>query len=162
LHIDEERVRSMTQTDQELDRIERSIDIDATAERVWSLITRPGWWINDGDVDPDPELRREGEYDVVVHPKHGTFRFATLERDEPRHRAYHWVDTVAPEAGTTVDFWIEDRPGGVRLRVVESGFAGLKKDRAAIDNQIKENTHGWEVELEAAKRFVLADSGGTS
>ena len=147
----------MTQTDQELDRIERSIDIDASAEKVWSLIERPGWWINEGDVEPDLETRQEGEYDVVVHPKHGTFRFATLKREEPRHITYHWVDNVAPEAGTTVEFWIEDRAGGVTLRVVESGFAGLKKDRAAIDNQIKENTSGWEAELAAAKRFVLGE-----
>ena len=47
------------------------------------------------------------------------------------------------------------RPGGVTLRVVESGFSGLRKDRAAIDHQIEENTHGWEVELAAARRFVL-------
>lgn len=146
-------------TDAELDRIERSIDIDASAEKVWSLITRPGWWINDGDVDPDAETHREGDYDVVVHPEHGTFKFVTLERDEPRHIAYHWVDNVAPEAGTTVSFWIEDRVGGVTLRVVESGFGSLKKDRAAIDNQIKENTHGWQVELEAAKRFVQGAGG---
>jgi len=149
----------MTQADQELDRIERSIDIDASVEKVWSLITRPGWWINDGDVEPDTEVRREGDYDVVVHPKHGEFRLATVERDEPRHIVYYWVDNVAPEAGTTVAFWIEDRPGGVTLRVVESGFGQLKKDRAAIDNQIKENTHGWEVELEAAKRFALTGRG---
>jgi uncharacterized protein YndB with AHSA1/START domain len=152
----------MAQIDQELDRIERSIDIDASAEKVWSLITRPGWWINEGDVDPDPEVSREGEYDVVVHPKHGTFKFATLELDEPRHVAYHWVDNVAPEAGTTVSFWIEDRAGGVTLRVVESGFSQLKKDRAAIDHQITENTHGWELELEAAKRFVLGDPEGAA
>jgi uncharacterized protein YndB with AHSA1/START domain len=152
----------MTQTDQELDRIERSIDIDATAEKVWALITRPGWWINEGDVDPDPEIRREGDYDVVVHPTYGEFRLTTLASDEPRHVSYHWVDNVAPEAGTTVAFWIEDRAGGVTLRVVESGFSQLKKDRAAIDNQIKENTHGWEVELEAAKRFVLRATGSSA
>jgi uncharacterized protein YndB with AHSA1/START domain len=152
----------MTQThgqiDGELDRIERSIDIDASAEKVWSLITRPGWWINEEEVDPDPELRREGEFDVLAHPKFGEFRLRTLESDEPRHVAYLWVDNVAPEAGTNVEFWIEDRPGGVTLRVVESGFSGLKKDRAAIDNQIKENTHGWEVELGAAK--VYLEGGG--
>ena len=147
----------MTETDQELDRIERSIDIDASAEKVWSLVQRPGWWINEHDVDPDPEIRREGEYDVVVHPKFGEFRLQTLERDEPRYISYHWVDNVAPEAGTTVEFWIEERAGGVTLRVVESGFSGLRKDRAAIDNQIKENTHGWETELEAARRFVTGN-----
>jgi uncharacterized protein YndB with AHSA1/START domain len=148
----------MTETDQELDRIERSIDIDASAEKVWSLVQRPGWWINEHDVDPDPEIRREGEYDVVVHPKWGEFRLQTLERDEPRYISYHWVDNVAPEAGTTVEFWIEERSGGVTLRVVESGFSGLKKDRAAIDNQIRENTHGWEQELEAARRFVTGSA----
>jgi uncharacterized protein YndB with AHSA1/START domain len=148
----------MTETDQELDRIERSIDIDASAEKVWSLVQRPGWWINEHDVDPDPEIRREGEYDVVVHPKWGEFRLQTLERDEPRYISYHWVDNVAPEAGTTVEFWIEERAGGVTLRVVESGFSGLKKDRAAIDNQIRENTRGWEKELEAARRFVTGSA----
>ena len=148
----------MTNTETELDRIERSIDIDASAEKVFGLVQRPGWWINDEEVDPEPELRREGEYDVLTHPKYGEFRLQTLESDPPRYVSFHWVDNVAPEAGTTVEFWIEDRPGGVTLRVVESGFGGLQKDRAAIDNQIRENTHGWEIELAAAKRFVLGET----
>jgi uncharacterized protein YndB with AHSA1/START domain len=148
----------MTQTDQELDRIERSIDIDATADKVWSLIERPGWWINEQEVDADPELRKDGDYDVLVHPTFGEFRLQTLTSDRPRYIAYHWVDNVAPEAGTTVEFWIEERAGGVTLRVVESGFTGLKKDREAIAHQVEENTHGWEVELEAAKRFVTRSS----
>ena len=149
----------MTQTDQELDRIERSIDIDASAEKVWSLIQRPGWWINEEEVDPDPELREEDGLTVLVHPKFGEFRLRTNTSDEPRYISFHWVDNVAPEAGTTVEFWIEDRPGGVTLRVVESGFSGLKKARAEIDNQIKENTHGWQVELAAAQRFVMGQAG---
>jgi len=144
----------MTETDLELDRIERSIDIDADAEKVFALVQRPGWWINENDVDEEPDLRREGEYDVLTHPKFGEFRLQTLQSDPPRYVSFHWVDNVAPEAGTTVEFWVEDRPGGVTLRVVESGFGNLKKDRAAIDNQIRENTHGWEMELAAAKRFV--------
>jgi len=148
----------MTETDQELDRIERSIDIDASAEKVWSLIARPGWWINEEEVDPAPVLRTEGDHDVLVHPKFGEFRLRTLRSEPPHHVAYHWVDNVAPEAGTTVEFWIEERGTGVTLRVVESGFNGLRKDRAAIANQVKENTHGWEVELEAARRFVTGSA----
>lgn len=143
----------------ELDRIERSIDIDAGVERVWSLVTRPGWWINDEEIDPVPVIRREGDVDVVVHPTYGEFRLRTLRREEPWHIAYHWVDNVAPEAGTTVEFWIEERGSGVTLRVVESGFSGLKKDRAAIDHQIEENTRGWEVELDAARRYLAGTAG---
>jgi len=144
----------MTQVDQDLDRIERSIDIDASAEKVWSLIARPGWWINEQEVDPEPELRKDGDYDVLVHPTFGEFRLKTLRSEPPHHVAYLWVDNVAPEAGTTVEFWIEQRAAGVTLRVVESGFSGLRKDREAIANHVKENTHGWEAELEAARRFV--------
>ena len=139
-----------------LDRIERSVDIDASAEQVWALVARPGWWINEEEVDPDPVLRREGDLDVLVHPRYGEFRLRTLRSDRPRYVAFHWVDNVAPEAGTTVEFWITEREGGVTLRVLESGFETLRKDRAAIDHQVKENTHGWEVELGCAKRFVEA------
>ena len=128
----------MTQTDGqvdgELDRIDRSIEIDASAERVWSLVPRPGWWINDEEVDPEPELRQEGDVDVLVHPKHGEFRLQTLEADRPRYVAFLWIDNVAPEAGTTVEFWIErparrrDAPGGrERLLQPEQGPRG---DRA--------------------------------
>jgi uncharacterized protein YndB with AHSA1/START domain len=162
LHINERVTMTSTDstTDPALDRIERSIDIDATAERVWSLVQRPGWWINDEEVDPDPELREEDDgLTVLVHPVHGEFRLRTLTSEPPRYVSFHWVDNVAPEAGTTVEFWIEDRPGGVTLRVVESGFSRLRKDRAAIDHQIEENSHGWVVELEAARRFVQGQAG---
>ena len=150
----------MTGTDQydaTLDRIERTIDIDATAERVWSLVQRPGWWINEHDVDPDPVITWEEEDTaVVVHEKFGEFRLVRLESDPPRYICYRWLES--PEAGTRVEFWIEDRPGGVRLRVVESGLTGLGKDPAALRQHHEGNSHGWEQELQAARRFVLGSS----
>ena len=143
-----------------IDRIDRQIEIDASAERVWDLVSRPGWWINDQEVEPDPVLRQEGDVHVLVHEKHGEFRLQTLDADRPRYVAFRWIDNVAPEGGTTVEFWIDERPGGVTLRVAESGFTTLHKDREAIANQVRENTQGWEIELEAARRFVTA--GGSA
>lgn len=32
------------------DRIERSIWIAADADRVWQLVSEPGWWVNDGRI----------------------------------------------------------------------------------------------------------------
>ncbi|WP_067441811.1 SRPBCC domain-containing protein [Nocardioides jensenii] len=144
----------MTQTDQELDRIERSIDIDATAEKVWSLIERPGWWINEGEIESDREVRREGEADVVVHPKYGEFRLLTLASEPPRHLAVTWLDGDA-DAGTRVEFTVADRAeGGVTLTVVESGFADLGKPRSDVIKHVEENTSGWEAELDLARRHV--------
>lgn len=148
----------MTQTDQELDRIERSIDIDAPAERVWTLLERPGWWINEHDVDPDPVIRWESEtLAVVVHEKWGEFRLERLAADPPRYMSYRWIEH--DDAGTVVEFWVEDRSGGVTLKVVESGLTGLGKDAEALRKHYEGNSEGWEKELEAAKRFVLGQAG---
>jgi uncharacterized protein YndB with AHSA1/START domain len=142
----------------ELDRIARQIDIDAPAERVWELVARPGWYINDGAVDAEPDLRHEGETTVVRHPSMGEFRFRTVELDKPRYAAFRWIGTPSrgdSTASTLVEFWIDERDGGgVTLRVVESGFSGLADDPAAWLKEREGNDKGWLTELAAAKTFV--------
>ncbi|WP_425828017.1 ATPase [Streptomyces fractus] len=144
----------------ELDRIARRIDIDAPAERVWDLVVRPGWYINDGAVDPEPDIRYEGEVAVVRHASLGEFRFRTVELDKPRYAAFRWIGTPFRDestAATLVEFWIDERPeGGVTLRVVESGFSGLADDPAAWLKEREGNDKGWLTELAAAKAFVEA------
>jgi uncharacterized protein YndB with AHSA1/START domain len=141
-----------------LDRIERDIEIDASAERVWELISRPGWWINEGAVDPDPDLRQDGDLTVVSHPEFGEFRLRTVTADHPSYLAFRWLEQDAAGGddapSTLVEFWIRERAGGVTLTVVESGFTGLGKERAAVVSHVQENTQGWETELAAAKTFV--------
>ena len=148
----------MTQTDTTLDRIERSIEIDATAEKVWALLERPGWWINEHEVDPDPVIRWESDdVAIVVHEKFGEFELRRVEATPPRYISWRWIE--ADNAGTLVEFWVDDRPGGVTLKVVESGLAGLGKDAEALRKHYDGNSEGWEVELAAARRFVLGQAG---
>lgn len=77
----------------ELDRIARQIDIDAPADRVWELVARPGWYVNDGAVEADQDVRYEGDTAVVRHPSLGEFRFRTVELDRPRYAAFRWIGT---------------------------------------------------------------------
>jgi uncharacterized protein YndB with AHSA1/START domain len=150
--------RTDGRTDHELDRIERSIEIDASAEKVWSLIQRPGWWISEHDVDPDPDIRWESDgVAIVVHEKFGEFKILRLESDPPRYVSFRWIESE--DAGTLVEFWIAERPGGVTLRVVESGLTGLGKDADALRKHYEGNSEGWVAQLEAAKRFVLGTAG---
>ena len=139
--------------DPELDRIERSVEIHASADKVWTLITRPGWWINEGEVDDVADIRREGDLDVVTHPKWGEFRIQTVESDEPNRIVYRWHDN-ASGGGTTVEFEVIERVGGVTLSVIETGFLGLDKSREDVLHHIEENSGGWETELAAAGRYV--------
>lgn len=142
----------------ELDRIARQIDIDAPADRVWDLVSRPGWYINEGAVDPEPDLRHEGDVTVVRHPAYGEFRFRTVELDKPRYAAFRWLSTPSrneSKGSTLVEFWIDERPGGgVTLRVVESGFSGLSDDPAVWLKEREGNDKGWLEELAAGKAYV--------
>ncbi|TFV62481.1 UNVERIFIED_ORG: ATPase [Bacillus sp. AZ43] len=143
----------------DLDRVARQIDIDAPAARVWDLVVRPGWYINDGTVDPDPDLRYEGDVAVVAHPTLGEFRFRTVRLDKPRYAAFRWLGTPFRNSseGTLVEFWVDERAGGgVTLRVVESGFSTLSEDPAVWLKEREGNARGWTDELAAAKAFVEA------
>ena len=137
----------------ELDRIERKIDIDASAERVWALISRPGWYINQGAVVNNPVLETDGDFTVLRHPEHGDFRIRTLSLEPPRYAAFRWLGE-GPES-TLVEFWITERDGGgITLGVAESGFSSLGDDPAEWLRKREENVEGWEQELAAAAAFV--------
>jgi len=137
-----------------LDRIDRSIEIDASAERVWALVTRPGWWINEGAVDPEPDVRQDGDTTVLTHPTCGEFRLLTVESRPTSYVAYHWLD-AGVDRPTLVEFRIEPRHGGgVTLSVTESGFSRLGKAREEWLEHREGNVTGWESELAAAKAYV--------
>jgi len=142
------------------DQIERQIDIDADATRVWDLISRPGWWINEGTI-VDHDFDPNADINVIHHVTYGAFRIQTVTLDSPRHAAFLWLagendDEAAAKAGSTlVEFWIDDRDGGVTLRVRESGFASLDMTDADRRKTIDENTEGWEQELAAADVWAM-------
>jgi uncharacterized protein YndB with AHSA1/START domain len=142
----------------ELDRIERHIDIDADADRVWGLVSRPGWWINEGEILSNAAVERREGHDLVRDPVHGDFAIRTELLDPPRYAAFRWLpqdgDDVPPGASTLVEFRIEGRPGGVRLSVVESGFSTLSEDRDTWLKAREENTQGWGAELGAARTHL--------
>ncbi|MGI9002113.1 MAG: hypothetical protein ACR2GH_10630 [Pseudonocardia sp.] len=39
----------MSTAHENADRIEREILINTPLDRVWDLVSEPGWWIGDGD-----------------------------------------------------------------------------------------------------------------
>ncbi len=143
----------MTTTTQ--DRIERQIDIDAPAEKVWGLISTPGWWINEGVVG-DNQIERQGDLDVVRHEKWGEFAILTVLLDAPRHAAFRWMPDPGgdPAQGTLTEFWIEDRDGGVVLKVSESGFDSLDVTEEKRRAMFADNSHGWTDQVKAAKAHV--------
>lgn len=124
------------------DRIEREIQVDAPIERVFALVSEPGWWIEDG---PQRSVTREGEVTWVELPQHGRFPVVPVSAHPPHHLAFRGGGPgQEPGEGTLVEFHLAERDGGTWLRVVESEL-GTPFD-------VEGNEKGWEHELAVAKR----------
>lgn len=143
------------------DAIERSTEIDRDADTVFDLISRPGWWINDGTL-ADNAISTDGDICTVTHAEYGDFRIRIVAHDRPHYASFRWLageshrDSHQNAAGTLIEFFLEDRPGGVILRVRESGFTELPFTAEQRLKTYRENETGWESELQAAKKYVEA------
>lgn len=131
-----------------MDSVERHVDIDASPERVWELLTRPGWFVNDGEiVAHDVEDLGDGVH-LVTDPVHGSFRIERVALEPHTRAAFRWHRGIdADDPATLVEFHLEERPAGVRLTVVESGLQGLGADRRLREQQAQR----WSEELATAR-----------
>ncbi|MCX5250912.1 SRPBCC domain-containing protein [Streptomyces sp. NBC_00201] len=137
------------------DTIERTIVINASVERVWTVLTEPGFlgrWFGSGE--PVKIDLRPGGLLVFDHGVHGTIP-ARIETVEPsRLFSWRWSQGAAGEEpdevnATRVEFTLaEDATGGTRLTMVESGFArlGLPDDEAALRHRA--NSRNWPGKLD--------------
>lgn len=142
------------------DTIEHEIYVAAQAEVVWELVSRPGWWINEDEVDDHPVLSVEGDVATLTHPEWGDFAIRTVAAERPRQVSYRWLSSPGTDLdgpSTLVEFSVEDKPGGVMLRVVESGFAALSDDPEVCRAQHENNVLGWANELRAGRDFIASN-----
>ncbi|PRZ42289.1 uncharacterized protein YndB with AHSA1/START domain [Antricoccus suffuscus] len=139
-----------------MDRIEREIAIDASASRVWGLISQPGWYINNGEIT-EQRIEQRGDLQVVHHAEYGEFAFRTVELDEPKYAAFRWLidkdDTDS--TSTLVEFWIEETaPDAVLLRVAESGFESLSESAEQRRARFDDHADGWTKEIALAAKHL--------
>jgi uncharacterized protein YndB with AHSA1/START domain len=134
------------------DRIEQEILINAPLERVWKLVSEPGWWVPSTttapvDHTPGHQIVRESE-------RWGRFAIAVV-RVEPRtYAAFRWASQtpgaeLTPSNTTVVEFRVTPLGDAVRVNVVESGFAALPED--VREQAWKDNSAGWQQELASLK-----------
>jgi uncharacterized protein YndB with AHSA1/START domain len=140
------------------DRIERETLIAAPLERVWSLVTQPGFWVADEASLPGT-VAREGESMLAKNPQHGDFPVRVEKVQAPTYVAYRWTSAFPGEElrednSTLVEFTLTAEGDKTRLRVVESGFAALAGSEELRSRAMKDNTGGWPEVLDAFKKRV--------
>jgi uncharacterized protein YndB with AHSA1/START domain len=148
----------------ETDRIERSILINASRERVWRALSDAqefGAWFG-ADLAGQafkPGQRARGQY--THEGMTDNFFDAVIERMQPPDvMSFHWhpyamdpaVD-YAQEQPTLVTFTLKDAPGnGTLLTVVETGFDQVPAHRRREAFQM--HTRGWEAQLQNVARHA--------
>ncbi|MEU8076227.1 SRPBCC family protein [Catellatospora citrea] len=137
------------------DRIERETLIEASLERVWSLVAQPGFWVADKASLPGT-VAVAGESMVAKNPHHGDFPVRVEKVDPPHYLAYRWASAFPGEElrddnSTLVEFTLTAEGAKTRLRVVESGFAALAAPEERRSGAFRDNSGGWPLELEALK-----------
>lgn len=136
------------------DTIERSIAITAPLERVWDLVTEPGWWVpTDEPVTAD---RTPGSVVVRESEKWGRFPVEVVDLKPMTYAAFRWASTFPGtdlDAGKTtlIEFTLEPSSDGVTVSVRESGFAGLDATPEQKSQGIESNTDGWRMELDSLR-----------
>lgn len=132
------------------DRIEREIIISAPQDRVWAVLTQAehvaNWFGDSAEVD----LRPGGK--MVFGWKEYGNHYAVVEQVEPPgFFSYRWGHGAevepAPGNSTLVEFTLIPDGARTRLRVVETGFAGLEGTDEERATAVKENIEGWAAEL---------------
>ena len=162
----------MTASSNVSDTIEREIFIGASAEKVWELVSVPGWWINDGTLDLNSVERLADDRAVVHHADAGDLLVERLAAEAPRTVTFRWLVSGAevrrPDAAedqflyTRVTFTLTPEPGGTRLAVRESGFATAAMEEKARRRAHADNSEGWEIELDAARAYLETPPGATA
>ncbi|MDP4504929.1 SRPBCC domain-containing protein [Nonomuraea turcica] len=137
------------------DRIERDILITASLDRVWSLVTQPGFWVADEASLPGT-VAREGESMVAKSSEHGEYPVRVEKVEPPTYVAYRWTSAfpgqeLREDNSTLVEFTLTREGDQTRLRVVESGFAALAGSEELISQNLKDHTSGWPQCLDALK-----------
>jgi uncharacterized protein YndB with AHSA1/START domain len=140
-----------------VDTIEREIFINAEIGRVWSLVSKTGFWVGE-ELRFDTEAR-EGETVVMETEKYGSYPVRVERLEPPRYAAYRWAPgfsgaELTDANATRVEFTLVEQDGGVMLRLKESGFASVAGDEAFRDANRADNVEGWAAQLERLREVA--------
>ncbi|MFE2267633.1 SRPBCC domain-containing protein [Streptomyces lavendulae] len=136
--------------------IERAILINASRERVWSVLSEPaflGRWFGNGE--PVKIDLRPGGLLIFDHGIHGVIPARIQTVEPPRVLSWRWSQGAAGEEpddsnATLVEFTLteDDSTRSTLLTMVESGFAYLGMPTKEVIDRHHANSQNWPGKLD--------------
>lgn len=148
------------------DRIEKQIELKATASRVWQALTdykEFGQWFK---VNLEsPFVIGETTRGPITHPgcEHMVMDVVVKQMEPERLFSYEWkpgvVDPNADnsnEPATLVEFKLEPTKSGTMLYLTESGFDAIPAERR--EELFRRNEGGWSGQMKNIESYVDSNS----
>ena len=136
----------------EHETIERFVEIDATPETVFEVITNPEhvrqWWPDDAEFDPTPGATGQLVFGDPSSPDAQIPQITVVAAEPPRLFSFRWVypegETAAPGNSLLVTCELSPRGAGTVLRMYETGFADKGWDPDVVEAEYREHCAGWD------------------
>jgi uncharacterized protein YndB with AHSA1/START domain len=140
--------------------IERDIDVDASPEVVFEVISRPEhmreWWPDDARFEPVPGAPGELEWRDAETGETMTVAFSVVEVDPPKRFAFRWCYAEPDRGGDSlfVTFDLVPIGAGTRIRMTETGFREMGWEIAVLEETYRDHASGWDHYIPALGAYV--------
>jgi uncharacterized protein YndB with AHSA1/START domain len=142
--------------------IEREIQVDATPEVVYEVISTPEhlreWWPDEAELKPVPGATGVISFGDRSTPDANVVALTVIEADPPRRFSFRWVydegGTATPDNSLLVTFELVPSGAGTLLRFTETGFREKGWEAAVLEEQYREHVTGWDYFLPRLVTYV--------
>jgi uncharacterized protein YndB with AHSA1/START domain len=144
----------------ELGTIERDLEIDASPEVVFEVISTPEhmreWWPDDARFEPLPGAPGELTWRDAETGETTTVEIAVVEVDPPHRFSFRWCYSQPDRGGSSllVTFDLVAIGTGTRVRMTETGFREMGWEVAALEESYRDHVTGWDHYLPALGAYV--------
>ena len=146
----------------EFGTLEREIQIDATPEVVYEVITSSEhlkeWWPDDASgIEPVPGATGTLKFGDQSCPDGKLVPLTVCEADPPRRFVFRWANEAAPATETNsflVIFELTPSEGGTLLRLTETGFRERGWEAAVLEETYLDHARGWEFFLPRLVKYA--------
>jgi uncharacterized protein YndB with AHSA1/START domain len=146
----------------EFGSIEREIQIDATPEVVYEVVSAPEhlreWWPDEAELEPVPGATGRITFGDRSGPDAKVQEITVVEADPPRRFAFRWVyddgAVARPDNSLLVTFDLVPSGGGTLLRFTETGYREKGWEAAVLEATYADHVTGWDYFLPRLVTYV--------
>jgi uncharacterized protein YndB with AHSA1/START domain len=129
--------------------IEREIDVAASPDVVFEVISRPEhmreWWPDEARFEPVVGAEGELAWRDADSGETTSVEIAVVEVDPPKRFSFRWCYTEPDRNGESllVTFDLVATGTGTRVRMTESGFREMGWEIAVLEEHYNDHESGW-------------------